>query len=581
MPLLALGIWTKSKAHHAVTDYAWFWGDFFFLKPSPAAFGQRVADGDPDGMSAQEKSNFFSSGIFGIFPHPMYTVGYAPMYAASLICRSYLLLLVSLLAHSAQITFLVFIEQPHIDALYGNSDSNSSSDTNPNQLASSLSSLSSSTSSPNTSPPLSSSTTQLQKLRSDDKSRNAVDNPALRLFEQSAPHPIVFLSMCLLCAILLFLCVTRPPPALIVVPLCIVMRVLHWLGIAAFLDRPTNADNRWITLLRSTGTAHSRIYSAWQHSLLLSSMLNHALFACAALSTAGRYPTFLDFSFRGLALSYLALIMVLFSWFVSQAAYRLTGDFTYYYGDFFVSIGASTSTPSQTPVSGTVPSVPSSLSASSPQSLTQSPTAASGSAQNDLPDFDSYLSRRGPYQFLRHPHAVCLYVSYYAIAITLQSPVAALLAFFAHALHLMFVSGIEVPHIAREYYCVDVNTLSSDAPASKSMRSPFLATIFTAVPIIAPIWMAVQSWSCRWFSALLLQTVQLARVASVWLHRTCADFKKAISHAQRELANRAKNAVEKAQQTAEEKMKFKCKKVILQLRRYGLKVHDVGPSAGD
>ncbi len=58
-------------------------------------------------------------GIFELFPHPMYTVGYSSYYGYSLISRSYTMLFVSLIAHMMQLSFLVLVEEPHIERTYG------------------------------------------------------------------------------------------------------------------------------------------------------------------------------------------------------------------------------------------------------------------------------------------------------------------------------------------------------------------------------------------------------------------------------------------------------------------------------
>ena len=84
-------------AHRCIGEYCWYWGDFFFRKEMQLTF----------------------DGIFELFPHPMYTVGYSLYYGYSLLCRSYTMLFVSLLAHGLQLTFLVVVEEPHIERLYG------------------------------------------------------------------------------------------------------------------------------------------------------------------------------------------------------------------------------------------------------------------------------------------------------------------------------------------------------------------------------------------------------------------------------------------------------------------------------
>ncbi|KAK1867146.1 hypothetical protein I4F81_009656 [Pyropia yezoensis] len=95
--LVAFCYWAKASAHRCVGDFAWYWGDFFFLMD-----GELVFDG-----------------VFELFPHPMYTVGYAAYYGFALISRSYTLLLTSMVAHALQLLFLVAIEEPHIQRTYG------------------------------------------------------------------------------------------------------------------------------------------------------------------------------------------------------------------------------------------------------------------------------------------------------------------------------------------------------------------------------------------------------------------------------------------------------------------------------
>eukprot|EP01095_Lingulamoeba_sp_RSL-Kostka_P010227 TRINITY_DN3647_c0_g1_i1.p1 TRINITY_DN3647_c0_g1~~TRINITY_DN3647_c0_g1_i1.p1 ORF type:complete len:778 (+),score=246.15 TRINITY_DN3647_c0_g1_i1:152-2335(+) len=95
--LIVLTLWAKMDAYRVVKDFAWYWGDFFFLIEQNLTFDR----------------------VFAMFPHPMYTVGYSAFYGTAIICRSYTVLYVSIIAHALQFIFLIFVENPHIEKTYG------------------------------------------------------------------------------------------------------------------------------------------------------------------------------------------------------------------------------------------------------------------------------------------------------------------------------------------------------------------------------------------------------------------------------------------------------------------------------
>ncbi|PXF48259.1 Phosphatidylethanolamine N-methyltransferase [Gracilariopsis chorda] len=275
-----LSFWSKGAAHHVLGDFAWYWGDFFFTVDADLKF----------------------DGVFELFPHPMYTVGYAAYYGAALICRSYTLLALSLLAHIAQLVFLALVEEPHIQKIYG-PKTEKRADPKPSVSESSLKSV-----------------------------------PSLyEEFVHAAPRLPVVLSLTFAFSTVTALAISARPSTAKAVYLLFFWCIIHWTALTFGLPSKEGGErNLWMRWYNARGYSTFQAFSTWQHVYLVSFMMKHALFLIAASTFAPSKPlhrismaeTISDM-LVGISLIAIAIISLASTW-------QDLGYFGFFYGDFFV-----------------------------------------------------------------------------------------------------------------------------------------------------------------------------------------------------------------------------------------------------
>ncbi|KAL3418505.1 phosphatidylethanolamine N-methyltransferase [Phlyctema vagabunda] len=304
--LVAFNLWVKLDAHRVVKDYAWYWGDFFYLIDQELTF----------------------DGVFEMAPHPMYSVGYAGYYGISMMAASYNVLFISIIAHAAQFAFLVYIENPHIEKTYNPPPPRKRED-NP-------------------------SVTEIEHANASAAHREGIDYIAptkkttpLAPVKQPSPvhnlmgfgnidfHRITDVTVILLQVYMLLLTVLTPSTfqyqAFFVLN-AVAWRLWYSLGLGLILDRQSN-KKMWTRHFVKYGEDTEEAWRQWKGMYHLSMTMCYASFMAA---TWKMYSLPADWGYGLVLLRHVvgAGLVSLQVW-TAVSIYESLGEFGWFFGDFF------------------------------------------------------------------------------------------------------------------------------------------------------------------------------------------------------------------------------------------------------
>ncbi|KAI5301629.1 phosphatidylethanolamine N-methyltransferase [Ascosphaera pollenicola] len=297
--LVLINLWVKLDAHRVVKDFAWYWGDFFYLIDQELTF----------------------DGVFEMAPHPMYSVGYAGYYGISLMAASYKVLTISILAHAAQFAFLVYVESPHIEKTYN--------------APAPRKSFVACTSSPETGPRSQGSPAVIAADNEKEGSEAVVDNGSMLGIQNIDLYRKTDSSVIL---VHVFFCkLTLVTPA---TPIYQFFFVLHaavwrlWLSIGmGHILREQSKSKLWTRHFLKYGETREEAWKQWKGTYHLSSTLTYHAFIAASWKMY-TFPEDWHYGFTLLRHVVGGLLVALHVW-TNVSIYESLGDFGWFFGDFF------------------------------------------------------------------------------------------------------------------------------------------------------------------------------------------------------------------------------------------------------
>jgi phosphatidylethanolamine N-methyltransferase len=299
--LFFFNLWVKLDAHRVVKDYAWYWGDFFYLIDQELTF----------------------DGVFEMAPHPMYSVGYAGYYGISLMAASYKVLFISIIAHAAQFAFLIWVENPHIEKTYNPPPSRRKlSESEPSDTMEHSTGHLTETDQVYNAPPLA-SPTQPSPVH------NLIGLNNIDL------HRVTDSSVILLQLYMFALVVLTPSTSMyqgLFVANAVVWRLWYSLGVGYLLNRQST-KKRWTRHFLKYGESTEEAWRQWKGTYHIAMIMCYASFVAASWKM---YSLPHDWVHGMVLLRHVvgASLVALQIW-TSISIYGSLGEFGWFFGDFF------------------------------------------------------------------------------------------------------------------------------------------------------------------------------------------------------------------------------------------------------